>query len=464
MTKPTIPGINPAMSIDANPPPTASPAAFNPNIPPVTRRERVAWCFYDFANSGYTTVILTAIFNAYFVGVVAKGLDQYHPGSATLTWTLGLAAANVLVLLSAPVLGAIADYSASKKKFLAASTLGCVVFTALLALVGPGDIALGLILVILATVMFAAGENFIASFLPELATPETMGRLSGYGWTVGYLGGLLTLGLCILYIQSMEASGATAADYVPGTNLIVAAVFALAALPTLLLLKERAQPNRRLNFSEYVRTGFTRVSETLHHARHYKDLFRFLSALTIYYCGINTVVVLAAVYAQEVMGFTTRDTLILILVVNVTAAAGAFVFSQVQDRIGSKTSIALTLCIWIVAIVLAYAAHTATTFWIAANLIGIALGASQSAGRAMVGEFSPPSRSGEFFGLWGLAGKLAAIIGPLTYGSVNFLFSGNHRLAILSTLLFFILGLLMLMTVNEQRGKEAAKNHSNIKH
>ncbi|MBI3771331.1 MAG: MFS transporter [Gammaproteobacteria bacterium] len=445
------------MSIDSNAPPTVPPAVPNPNIPPATHRERVAWCFYDFANSGYTTVILTAIFNAYFVGVVAKNLDQIHPGSATLCWTLGMAAANALVLLSAPVLGAIADYSASKKKFLMASTIGCVIFTALLALVGPGDIALGLILVIVATVMFAAGENFIASFLPELATPETMGRLSGYGWTTGYLGGLLTLGLCILYIQSMEASGATAADYVPGTNLIVATIFALAALPTLLFLKERAQPNQRLKFSGYVRTGFTRVSETLHHARHYKDLFRFLGALTIYYCGINTVIVLAAVYAQEVMGFTTRDTLILILVVNVTAAAGAFGFGQIQDRIGSKTCIAITLCVWIAAIVLAYLAQSETQFWIAANLIGIALGASQSAGRAMVGEFSPPSRSGEFFGLWGLAGKLAAIIGPLTYGAVNFLFSGNHRLAILSTLLFFIMGLLVLMTVNEPRGREAAK-------
>lgn len=457
MTKLTIPGINLAMSASANTPPILPPTAFNTHIPPVTHRERVAWCFYDFANSGYTTVILTAIFNAYFVGVVAKDLDRFHPGSATLCWTLGMAVANALVLLSAPVLGAIADYSASKKKFLMTSTIGCVTFTALLALVGPGDIALGLGLVIVATVMFAAGENFIASFLPELATPETMGRLSSYGWAIGYVGGILTLGLCILYIQSMEASGATAADYVPGTNLIVAVIFALAALPTLLLLKERAQPNQRLSFSGYVNTGFKRVSETLHHARHYKDLFRFLGALTIYYCGINTVIVLAAVYAQQVMGFTTRDTLILILVVNVTAALGAFGFGQIQDRIGSKTSVALTLCVWVMAIVLAYAAHTETTFWIAANLIGIALGASQSAGRAMVGEFSPPSRSGEFFGLWGLASKLAAIIGPLTYGAVNFLFSGDHRLAILSTLLFFIVGLLVLMTVNEPRGKEAAK-------
>jgi UMF1 family MFS transporter len=445
------------MSIDSNAPSNVPPIVSVPSPTPVTRRERVAWCFYDFANSGYTTVILTAIFNAYFVGVVAKDLDQFHAGSATLYWTLGMAAANAIVLFSAPVLGAIADYSASKKKFLTASTFGCVTFTALLSLVGPGDVGLGLLLVIMATVMFAAGENFIASFLPELATPETMGRLSSYGWTIGYLGGLLTLGACIIYIQSMEASGATAADYVPGTNLIVAVIFALAALPTLLLLKERARPNRQLSFTGYVRTGFARVSETLHHARHYKDLFRFLGALTIYYCGINTVVVLAAVYAQEVMGFTTRDTLILILIVNVTAAIGAFSLGQLQDRIGSKASIALALCIWIVAIILAYAAQTGTTFWLAANLIGVALGASQSAGRAMVGEFSPPSRSGEFFGLWGLAGKLAAIIGPLTYGAVNFLFSGNHRLAILSTLLFFIIGLFVLMTVNERRGKAAAK-------
>jgi UMF1 family MFS transporter len=423
-------------------------------LPPAGRRERFAWCMYDFANSGYTTVVLTAVFNAYFVGVVAGGGE--HDGSATLLWTIAMAAANGLVLLCAPVLGAIADHSAAKKRFLIASTIGCILFTSLLSTVGPGDIAAGMVLVILATVMFSAGENFIAAFLPEIAPPEHMGRLSGYGWTIGYVGGLLTLGLCVAYIQWAEAQGQTAQQYVPTTNLIVAVVFLLAALPTLIWLQERAVAAEPYSLKGYIGVGFQRLHHTLRHARQHRDLFRFLLCLTIYGAGINTVVVLAAVYAQQVMGFTTRDTLMLIMVVNVTAAVGAFAFGHVQDRIGSRTTLMLTLIIWIIAIGIAYAGTSVASFWLAANLIGVSLGASQSAGRALVGLFSPPQRSGEFFGLWGLAMRLAAIIGPLTYGAAIYLLQGNHRLAILSTLLFFIAGLALLLTVNERRGRQAA--------
>ena len=149
---------------------------------PASRRERFAWCMYDFANSGFTTVILTAIFNAYFVGVVAGDKSS---GDATWLWTLTMATANLLVLLSAPLIGALADYTAAKKRFLLWTTCGCVTFTGLLYFVGPGDIGLAILLVILATFMFASGENLIAAFLPEISTPETMGRLSGYGWALG---------------------------------------------------------------------------------------------------------------------------------------------------------------------------------------------------------------------------------------------------------------------------------------
>lgn len=419
-----------------------------------TRRERFAWCMYDFANSGYTTVILTAIFNAYFVGVVAAESGNGH---ATLLWTLTIAAANALVLISAPVVGAIADHSGAKKRFLVITTLGCVLFTALLSLVGPGDVALAIILVILATFMFASGENLIAAFLPEISTPETMGRLSGYGWALGYFGGLLSLILCLVYVTYAENQGLDAAHYVPVTTLIVAALFGIAALPTLLWLRERNGASRAVTTSHVVRAGFERLKITLRHASMHTDLFRFLISLTTYYAGIHIVIVLAAVYAQEVMGFKTQDTIILIMVVNVTAAIGAFLFGHLQDRIGSSRCIAITLLIWIAAIICAYFATDEMLFWIAANLIGTALGGAQSAGRALVGQFTPSGRQGEFFGLWGLSTKLSAIIGPLTYGGMVYLFEGDHRIALLSTLVFFILGLIVLATVNESRGREMAK-------
>jgi len=409
---------------------------------------------YDFANSGYTTVILTAIFNAYFVGVVAADSGNGH---ATLLWTLTIAAANGLVLISAPIVGAIADGSGAKKRFLMATTLGCVVFTALLSFVGPGDVTLAMVLVILATVMFASGENLIAAFLPEISPPETMGRLSGYGWALGYLGGLLALVLCLAYVTYAENQGMDASHYVPVSTLIVAVLFGIAALPTLFWLRERSMATQSIKDLHAIRMGFDRLKTTLRQARMHTDLFRFLIALTTYYAGIHIVIVLAAVYAQEVMGFKTQDTIILIMVVNVTAALGAFLCGHLQDRIGSKWSIAITLLIWSLAIICAYLAVSETLFWIAANLIGIALGGAQSAGRALVGQFTPSGRQGEFFGLWGLATKLSAIIGPLTYGGMIYVFAGDHRIALLSTLVFFILGLLFLATVDEERGRETAR-------
>ena len=419
------------------------------------RREVLAWAMYDFANSGYTTVVLTAVFNAYFVGVVAgDGADK--SGAATLLWTVAMAITNILVLASAPVLGAIADHGAYKKRFLAYTTVGCVLFTALLGFVGRGDVALGMTLVILSSLMFASGENFIAAFLPEIAAQKDMGRISGYGWSLGYLGGLLVLGMCLVYIQWAQSQEQAVTQYVPVTMWITAIMFALAALPTFLWLRERALPQPLAPGENYIRIGFARVRHTFQHARRYRDLFRFLVTLAVYYCGINTVVVLAAIYAQEVMGFSMQENIMLILVVNVTAAIGALAFGLVQDRLGSVRTLAITLMVWILALVIAYFTETRAAFWIVANLVGVSLGSSQSAGRALVGQFSPPERSAEFFGLWGLAGKLAAVIGPLAYGLVTFLSHGNHRLALLSTCGFFIAGLLMLLTVDERRGRAAA--------
>ena len=410
------------------------------SVPPATRREIFSWAMYDFANSGYTTVVLTAVFSAYFVGVVAgNGAD--HDGSATLLWTLATAIANGLILLSAPVIGAIADARAWKKRFLAFTTIGCVVSTALLALAGPGDVWLAMTLVIFSAYMFGSGENLIAAFLPEISKPEQMGRISGYGWTLGYLGGLLVLGICLAVVMAGQARGATAAQYVPITLLITAGAFALASLPTFLWLRERAVP-AALGQVSYVRAGFAQLRRTLNEAHRFKDLTRFLVTLTLYQCGVYTVIVLAAVYAQEVMGFSTVDNIVLILIVNFTAAAGAFTFGHVQDRLGSVPTLGITLLLWIAALVIAYFATERALFWLAANLIGL---------------FAPPARAAEFFGLWGFATKLAAIVGPLSYGFITYLTGGNQRLAVLATTLFFAAGLMGLLGVNEKRGRAAAR-------
>jgi UMF1 family MFS transporter len=236
--------------------------------------------------------------------------------------------------------------------------------------------------------------------------------------------------------------------------LITAVIFALASLPVFLFLRERALPASAP--AGVVRAAFSRLAETLRHARRYADLWRFLACLVFYQAGIQTVIALAAVYAQEAMGFTMRDTLVLILVVNITAAVGAFAFGHVQDRLGHVRTLALTLVGWLAAIFLAWAATGPALFWGAANLVGLCLGASQSAGRALVGYLSPPARAAEFFGLWGLAVKLSSILGPVTYGLVTWVTHGDHRIAILVTGVFFLAGLAILSGVDVARGRAAA--------
>jgi UMF1 family MFS transporter len=415
----------------------------------VRPREVLAWAFYDFANSGYTTVVITAVFNAYFVAVVAGGAPW-----ATFAWTASLAVSYALIMLTAPLIGAYADARAAKKRLLLITTAGCVVFTAGLALVGRGDLALGIALIILSNFFFGSGENLIAAFLPEIARGEALGKVSGWGWSLGYLGGLIALGACLAYVNHAQARGATATEFVPVTMLITAALFAVASLPVFIVLRERAQPVA--GGTAFVKSAFARVAGTLNHARRYADLWRFLACVVFYQAGIQTVVALAAVYAQEVMGFTTPDTLALILVVNVTAAGGAFAFGHVQDRIGHVRTLVVTLIGWLLAVVLAWASTNLAMFWVVANLVGLCLGSSQSAGRALVGYLSPPARTAEFFGLWGLAVKLSAILGPLTYGLVTWITQGNHRLAMLVTGLFFVVGIAILAGLDVARGRRVA--------
>ena len=420
------------------------------NLAPGVRRiEVVSWAMYDFANSGYTTVVITAVFNAYFVSVVAGNAPW-----ATFVWTAALAVSYALIMLTAPVVGAYADVHGSKKRLLLFTTVGCVVFTAGLALVGRGELALGIAMVILSNFFFGSGENLIAAFLPEIARGEAMGRVSGWGWSLGYCGGLTALGLCLVYVTHAQAQGATADEFVPVTMLITAALFAIASLPTFIFLKERAQPV--VGAADIMRSAFGRLADTLGHARRHADLWRFLVCVVFYQAGIQTVVALAAVYAQEVMKFTTRDTLILILVVNITAAVGAFAFGHVQDRIGHVKTLVITLIGWLIAVVLAWMAESATMFWIVANLVGVCMGSSQSAGRALVGYLSPPAHTAEFFGLWGLTVKLSAILGPVTYGLVTWITLGNHRFAMLVTGAFFVIGMAILASLDVARGRRAA--------
>ena len=419
--------------------------------PGVSRREAWAWAMYDFANSGYTTVVITAVFNAYFVAVVAEDASW-----GTLAWTSAIALSYILIILSAPLLGAYADAYACKKRLLLLSTLGCVLFTAGLALAGPGALAIAIVFVVLSNFCFGSGENLIAAFLPEIAREEAIGRVSGWGWGFGYLGGLLSLGASLAYVSWAQAQGHTAAQFVPVCMLLTATLFALTSLPTFLFLRERSHPQLQPAARHSARVAFARFAQTVREAGRYRDLLRFLACTLCYQAGIAAVVTLAAIYADQAMGFTTQDTLKLILLVNVTASIGAVLFGYVQDRLGHLATLTLTLFGWLLMVGLAWAAEGPPLFWLAANIAGLCMGASQSAGRAIVGLLAPPTRRAEFYGLWGQAVKLSSIIGPMTYGLTSWLTAGDHRLAMLITGSYFVLGLLILASVDLARGRRAA--------
>ncbi len=413
--------------------------------PEVKLREVWAWSMYDFANSGYTTVVITAVYNAFFVAAIAGSAPW-----ATFAWTAALSASYLAVLLTAPLLGAWADVHAAKKRLLLYATVGCVLFTAALVLAGPGAVALAIVLIVLSNFFFATGENLIAAFLPELADAKAMGRVSGWGWAFGYLGGIVSLGIALVYITWAQGAGRSAGQFVPAVMVITAAVFALCALPTFVFLRERAVPQSRGP------GAWTRVLHTLRQAQRYRDLRRFLVCILFYQAGIMAVIALAAIYAQEAMKFTQQQTIVLVLAVNVTAALGAFGFGYLQDAIGHVRAMALILAGWIAMIALAYFATDAAAFWVAANLAGLCMGSSQAAGRAIIGYLSPRTREAEFFGLWGLAVKAASIFGPLTYGVVTWVFAGEHRLGILAVGAYFVVGLARLAGIDAERGRRAA--------
>jgi MFS transporter, UMF1 family len=419
--------------------------------PGVRKREVLGWAMYDFANSGYTTVVITAVFAAYFVGGIAQGAEW-----ATFAWTAALSVSYAIVMLTMPSLGAWADLRAAKKRLLLIATVGCVLSTMALMLAGPGSVALAVVLVIVSNTFFSYGESLSASFLPELARPEAMGKVSGWGWSFGYLGGMLALGLSLGYVIWAKGQGIAADRFVPVTMLITAAIYGLAATVTFMLLKERAVPNPKARAGNGLAASWQQLGQTFRAAREFRDFMWLLACATAYQGGVAVAITLAAIYAEQVIGFEQQETMVLIFVLNMAAMVGAFVFGYLQDRVGHKLALAVTLVGWMATCVIAATTTTKGGFWYAAAIAGLCMGSSQSAGRAMAGVLAPARQLAEFYGLWTFATRLASIIGPLSYGAIAWMTGGNQRIAILSTTVLFVLGLLLLLPVNMRRGRDAA--------
>ena len=428
----------------------SSPAA---RSEPVSARERFAWCLFDFANSSFTTIIITVGFSVYFIQVVAAGNSRYGTGEAL--WGAAYGLSMILVAFWSPVLGAMADHQAAKKQYLAAVTGVCIAFTAGLYFVKAGDVVLALALFALANIGFELGYTFYNAFLVELAGREEMGRLSGAGWGLGYIGGLFSLALAYPFVKG-GLSPENLESY-RQSFLATALFFLIASVPTFLYLKERArpQPHRPNVWS----AAFARLSRTFREIRRYRELALYLVAFLIYTDGINTVVVFSGIFAAQVLGFTPRDLIIYFLITQLTAGAGAYGFGILTDRIGAKRVIAMTLWVWIGIVAWAFAVRSVTEFYMIGLVAGAALGANQAASRTLLGLFTPVGRQAEFFGFFSLSGKFAATLGPILYGQIV-LWSGSQRLAVFSLGAFFIIGWLALRLVNEPAGLLAAQSDS----
>jgi len=440
------------------------PAAV-PTTPRASRKEIFGWAMFDFANQAYTLLIITVVFGELFTTVIVgdRG-DGYR--LANFLWSLALAVSYLLVVVTGPLCGAVMDYRAAKKGFLFASYLATVAITAMLYFVTPGQVMLGLALIVLSNYAYSMGESFIAAFLPDLGPPQDLGKISGFGWALGYVGGLFAAGFTLVVLGEATADNFERIRWV---GPFAAGFFLVAAIPTFLWVKERGTPQPPGR--PYREIALARVATTLHELRRFRDLGLFLVSLLFSMAGVYIIIAFAFIYGSQVIGWDAAIRNVMFIVVQLTAAAGALGFGVIQDRIGTRLTYLITLCLWVAAIVAIWATPQVTAFlnarfaldWQAQHLFllvgclaGLSLGSSQSASRALVGLFSPSRKAAEFFGFWGLANKLAGVLGIVALGLLQSVVGLQASILLCAAL--FITAILICLFVDQARGQQAARD------
>ncbi len=416
----------------------------------MTRREQISWCLYDFGNSAFTTVIVTVAYSVYFTAVVARE-------EGVILWGQAVAFSMLIVAFLSPLLGALADFSGKKRNFLFIFTLLAVLFTGLLYFVEEGDIFLGLLFFILANISYNAALTFYDAFLKELTSTERIGRLSGYGWATGYIGGFFSL--LVVYPLLKGGFSAESLPHFRFSFVVTALFFLLFSIPTFIWVRDRHTGNsERADFprGDYLKVGFRRVGKTLGQIHRFPELIFFFIAYFFYNDAINTIIVYSSIFASRVLAFSPSDLVIYFVITQISAAFGSFLFAPLTDWWGAKRVILLTLIFWIFIVIWAYFVKTRVAFYALGLCAGAILGPTQAASRTLLARFAPEGKSAEFFGFFALTGKISASLGPFFYGGIVRI-TGSQRWATLSLGLFFLAGLLILNTVDEKRGMEEAK-------
>lgn len=421
------------------------------------RRETAAWCLFDFANSSYTTLITTVAFSVYFREAVVGAANRH----GDLLWGVAGIAVNLILIVTSPILGAMADHSGLKKRFLLLTAAQTVTATAALALVGPGQTGRALVLYVIASVGFEGGYIFYNAFLPEISTPRTMGKVSSLAWGVGFLGGLAALVACAPFLAAPLVDGAGALDPEAAAGyrksfLLVAAFFAVFSVPTLLVLRERPSSRPVARWSDFAAVGFRRVGETLAHLRRYREAAKYVAAYVCFFGGINTVIRFSAIYASRTFGIQGGELLGLFVFTNLVAVPGTLASGWLADRLGHRRTLALTLVLWLGVALVGATARGRAMFWVMAAGAAIGMGSTQAVGRSFMAMLAPPERESEFFGFYVLAGQVGSIVAFLTFGIVSS-GSGDQRLAVLWTLPFFAAGLALTLWIREERAESPAK-------
>lgn len=428
------------------------------------KREILGWAMFDFANQAYTLLIITVIFGDLFTRVIVGDGPDYRLGN--LYWSLALALSYLMVVVCAPVAGAVADHTRRRKQFLFVSYLLCVGTTAMLYFVAPGWIVLGMALLVISNFAYAMGEVMIASFLPGLGPPEDLGRISGFGWSLGYVGGMVSAVFALLFLGDVSLGNFERIRWV---GPLAAVFFLLTAIPTFIWLRE-PRASRALTVTRgYLHAGFGRVRRTLTGLEDHRDLLVLLLSVFFTMSGIAIIITFSFIYGAQVIGWDDGVRTLMFVIVQITAAVGALGFGALSDRIGAVRTYRITLLLWMVAIGLIWGtpllvevlARYAGVHWQAQYVFlvvgcvsGLSLGSSQSATRTLVGLFSPLARSAEFFGFWGLSMRLAGVFGLLAIGLLQALF-GLH-MAILFCLLLFAVAWGVAAWIDEARGRRAA--------
>ncbi len=406
----------------------------------------IAWSLFDFANSAFTTIIVTFVFAAYFAQGVAA-----DPTTGGSQWSLAMGIAGLIIAVISPVFGAIADQTGRRKPWLAGVSVLCVIATALLWYVRPdaADVPFALACVIVATVGFEVGLLFYNAMLPEVAPPAMLGRVSGWAWALGYAGGLVSLLIALfVFVQADPPPfglDKDQAEHVRATAILVAGWFALFALPLFLMVKE---DGNGVPIGKAVSGGLRQLVQTFRQTRAHGNALRFLVAAMIYSDGVHTVFALGGVYAAVVFGMELGDVILLGIALNVTAGLGALIFAWVDDRIGSKRTISISLWALVAATIAVLFAPTPITFWIAALIMSTFFGPVQAASRTMMARIAPPDMRGEMFGLFSLSGKVTAFAGPALVGGVAAA-TDNYRLGMAVVPVFLLIGLWLLKDVKE---------------